>query len=123
MISFTTPLSRGWITLIWPDGMIRPFAVATISSSPRHAQTIATATRATMAPIVIRPAGEVGVSVISIAAGRNSSSGRVRRSARRRERGTSLRSGGIGPPGLQPIELGIAAAELDQGLVRSLFDQ
>src|SRR5215472_8830482 len=131
MIFLTTPISKGWICFIWPEGTRRPFAVATMSSWPTQAQPIATATIKTTTPIMIRPAGDTGVSRISNAAGRNSNSSR-RRTAWRRGKGISLcsatliccaSSGHVGSVRLDPVQLRIAPAAAQEVFVRTVFDQ
>src|SRR5262245_32122851 len=54
--------------------MIRPEAVATISTLPKHAQTRATQNNAMTVPLIAPAIGGGGVSTISSAAGRKASS-------------------------------------------------
>src|SRR5215831_4061546 len=128
---FTTPISSGWIILTWPDGMIRPLAVATMSICPTQAQPIATLTSKTITPIIIRPAAEAGVSMISSAAGRNSSSCCFRQLCRNGRRisllfllrPVAIVSDDIDQPRLKPMELGVAPAPSHQIVVFSVLDQ
>ena len=60
--------------LVCPVGKTLPGAVATISMVPIKAQASATPNRAMIEAAMARPVGEGGVSTISSAAGRNSSS-------------------------------------------------
>src|SRR5262245_27053543 len=115
----TTPVSNGWIVLVRPLGMILPDATATMSSVPMHAKASATLNTAMMVKAMARPIGEGGVSTISRAAGRNSSSP-FRRSCS--GKATTFLAD-LMQPCLEPIESCISAAGLDQVVVSAILDQ
>src|SRR5260370_39277859 len=124
----TTPVSNGWMTLVRPLGTIFPVADATMSIVPHQAQTSdAQNSRMIVAPIV-RPIGDGGVSTISSAAGRNASSSPRLSCARRN--GMTRRMGSACVTGLadfmdsclQPMQRCIAAAGLDQRVMRAVLD-
>src|SRR6266571_7042669 len=124
----TTPVSNGWTTLLRPLGTIFPVADATMSIVPHQAQTSAAQNNRPMAPAIVRPIGEGGVSTISSAARRNASSSR--RLWRTRRDGMTGRTGLAGVMGLadfmdsclQPMQRCITAASLDQCLVGAVLD-
>src|SRR5580693_7723933 len=120
-IARTTPVSNGWIVFVRPLGMILPGATATMSTVPMHAQPSATANTAMMVKATARPTGDGGVSTISSAAGRNASSS-FRRCARPAGKATIFLADFM-QTCLEPIECRIAAAGLDQIVVRAVLDQ
>src|SRR5204863_3157393 len=71
---WTTPVSKGWMTLVLPLGTIFPVADETMSTVPHQDQNSAAQNRAMMVSSIARPIGDGGVSTISSAAGRNASS-------------------------------------------------
>ena len=89
-IRFTTPISSGWITFTFPAGINCPFATAMMSTLLIQAQLTATITSKMMTPIIERPAGEAGVSMISSAPGRNSDAASRLRGDERRGKAISL---------------------------------
>src|ERR1017187_3748424 len=68
----TTRLSRGWTTLVRPVGTILPGAVAMMSTEPMQAHKSAMTQNTMIQAAMRRPAGFGGVSMTSMAAGRNS---------------------------------------------------
>src|SRR5882757_9952124 len=125
----TTPVSKGWMTLVRSLGTIFPVADATMSIVPHHAQTSAAQNSRMMVAPTTRPIGEGGASTISSAAGRNASSS-LRLSCARRN-GMTRRMGSAGMAGLadfmdaclQPMQRCIAAGGLDQRVVGPVLDQ
>src|SRR5262249_36181667 len=112
----TTPVSKGWITLVRPLGIIFPGAEAMMSTLPRDAQAKARQNSTTMVKPIARPSGDGGVSTISSAAGKNASSSLSRRLALRGSVTTFLAEllADFMDSGLQAVERGIAAACIDQ---------
>src|SRR5678816_1821078 len=111
------------MTLVRLLGTILPVAVATMSMVPHHAHARATQKKPMSAKTMARPTGDGGVSTISSAAGRNASS------SRRRSGTTSpaafMATAGLADfkdPTLQAVQGGVAAAGLDQGIVRAVLD-
>src|SRR5262245_34604827 len=123
-IARTTPVSNGWMTLVRPLGMIFPGAAAMISTSPSEAQARARANSAMIVKPMARPIGEGGVSTISRAAGRNSSSCLSWRAGRAGSGMMFLAgfSADFMDSGLQAMEGGIAAAGVDQIVMAAVFD-
>src|SRR5579864_3728516 len=121
----TTPVSKGWITLVRPVGTILPDAVAMMSTRPRHAQASAAAKNRMITAPIARPTGEAGVSTISSAAGRNSSSLRRRSTARRVKVVTACgfaASTCFMDAGLDAMERGVTAARADQLVMAAVLD-
>src|SRR5713226_4342983 len=110
--------------LVRPVGTIFPGAVATISICPKVAQASAKTKNRMMTAPMARPAGDAGVSTISSAAGRNSSS------VRERSRGTSavVRVGSemsladFMEADLGTVEHGVATADAEQFVVAAVLD-
>src|SRR5882757_5294942 len=138
----TTPVSKGWMTLVRSLGTIFPVADATMSIVPHQAQTSAAQNSRMMQAPIERPIGDGGVSTISSAAGRNASSSRRRSCAVRigmtRRVGLSglslseLSLAGLCPAGstvsddfmdscLQQMQRCVAAAGLDQGVMGAVL--
>src|SRR5215470_2332083 len=129
----TTPISSGWITLTLPLGTILPWATATTSTLPNQLHTSASTSSSTMARARTRWSGEAGVSVISSAAGRNSSSSRERlrvvaaRSAARAARATLTDRTSRLPHAMEPhlvfVQARVPAAAGQELLVRPVLDE
>src|SRR6185312_5912157 len=128
-IARTTPVSKGWTTLLRPPETTFPGAEATMSTVPRDAQARAAPNSTMMVVPMARPIGEGGVSTISSAAGRKASSGRRRPFAWRKGMTMSAcvagaeESADFMEPSLQPMQRGITAAGLDQRVMGAVFDQ
>src|SRR5215510_15146907 len=112
------------MTLMRPLGMIFPGAAAMISTSPSEAQASAKANSAMTVKPMARPIGEGGVSTISSAAGKNSSSCLSRRVGRGGSGMMFLAgfSADFMDSGLQAMEGGIAAAGVDQIVMAAVLD-
>src|SRR5260370_8854481 len=115
---------RGWRMFVRPVGMIFPGAVATISMCPKIAHASAEMKNRMMTAPMARPAGDAGVSTISSAAGRNSSS------VRERSRGTSavvrvrtgMRLADFLQPDLRTVHHGVATADAEPFGVAAVLD-
>src|SRR5579883_189050 len=106
-----------------PVGTILPEAVAMMSTWPKYDQAIAAAKNRMIVAPMARPKGEAGVSMISSAAGRNSSS--ARRSPSRRGSGikaSERASACLMNPRLNAVEQGVAAAAPDQLVMAAILD-
>src|SRR5216683_2625638 len=120
-IARTTPISKGWMTLVRPLGMILPEAVATMSTVPRQAQASASTNAAMIVAPIARPIGDGGVSTISSAAGRNASSWSRRRAPASGKATTALDD--FMDAGLQSVQHRVAAAGAHQLVVRAVLDE
>src|SRR5262250_1170799 len=109
------------MTLVRPLGMIRPDAVATMSTLPKHAQARARQNKAMIVPPMAPVIGGGGVSTISSAAGRKASSSSPRVAGLRRRETTVLAN--FMDACLQTVERRIAAACLDQGIMGAVLNQ
>src|ERR1700719_3972633 len=118
----TTPVSNGCTPLLRPVGTILPGAVAMMSTEPRLAQASAATKNRMMVPAMARPAGEAGVSMISSAAGRNSSSAPLRAGERGHGRMRALPSADFMDAGLQTVQRGVAPAGADELVVVVILD-
>src|SRR5215468_2209897 len=125
----TTPVSKGWTTLLRPPDTTLPWAEATMSIVPQAAQASAAQNNRMMVVPMARPIGEGGVSTISKAAGRKAVS-----SARRPfvcRNGTTICGCLAGravladfiDPSLQPMQCSVAATRLDQRVMSAILDQ
>src|SRR5882672_9354015 len=104
-----------------PTGTILPCAVAMMSMWPKEAQPSASRKKKISAPAMARPTGEAGVSMISTAAGRNSSS--ARRDELRDERALFIAlSADFMESSLQTMERGVAPPGADQLIVGAILD-
>src|SRR5262249_7871446 len=119
----TTPVSKGWITLVRPLGIIFPGAEAMMSTLPRDAQAKARQNSTTMVKPIARPSGDGGVSTISSAAGKNASWSLSRRVAPAGSAITFLAEllADLMVSGLQAVERGIAAAGVDQNVMGAIL--
>src|SRR5258707_2503801 len=118
---WTMPVSKGWMSLVRPVGMILPGAVATTSTLPSDAHASATQKRAIMVAPIARPIGDGGVSAISSAAGRNASSYSPRR-AGGFGNGTIVVLTDAMDACLEEVELCIAAIRADQLVMCTVLD-
>src|SRR5437667_5915561 len=116
----TTPISKAWMSLVRPLGMILPRAVATISTLPTEAQTSAAQNTEMIVAPIARPMGEGGVSVISSAAGRKASSYSPRRTGCFGKAMTFLAD--VMNACLQTMERRISTVAADQVVVGAVFD-
>src|SRR5215469_5443215 len=131
-IARTTPVSNGWMSLVWPVGMILPVAEAMISTWPKNAHTSARQNRAMMLNTIVRPTGDGGVSRISSAAGKNASSS-LSRPLLVREDGGVFRTFGAArcdvcltdciDARLEPMEHRVAPARIDELVVGAILHQ
>src|SRR5215468_11283414 len=131
-IARTTPVSSGCMTLVRLLGMIRPDAVATISTLPKHAHARAKQNNAMMVPPMAPAIGGGGVSTISSAAGKKASSssprtaglcGRETRALADLYRTETRALADFMDACLQTVERRIATACLDQGLMGAVLNQ
>src|SRR5436190_21025727 len=110
----TTPVSKGWITLLRLLGTIFPLAEATMSIVPHQAQMSAAQNNMMSEAPIARPIGDGGVSTISNAAARNASSWARLPVSRVEGTGVELRNGlslsDFMEPCLQAMQRCIAAA-------------
>src|SRR6266545_4406022 len=103
-----------------PTGTTLPCAVATMSMWPTQAQVRAMRKKAINVPAMTRPKGDAGVSMISTAAGRNSSSDR-----RDEPNGRTLpmvSSADFMESSLHAVEGGVAPTSPDQVIVAAILD-
>jgi hypothetical protein len=119
----TTPVSKGWISLVRPPGTILPVAVATISTLPNEAHATAKQKTAMMLAPIARPIGDGGLSVISSAAGRNAiSCSRRRAAAGVLGNWTMFRLADVMDPGLQIMEVCVTSVRADQLIMAAVLD-
>src|SRR5215467_4856281 len=111
------------MTLVRPVGTILPEAVAMMSTWPSVAQAIAAAKNAMIVAAIARPVGEAGVSRISSAAGKNSSSALRGFGPRNATTLSDLGSDRVMEARLKPVKRRVAAAGADQVVVAAVFDQ
>src|SRR3954466_14818073 len=113
------PISNGCTTFVRPLGTILPGAVATISMAPKDAHVPARQKNAMIVAPIARPVGDDGVSTISSAAGRNSSS-RARRGCTEAGRAT-IGLDDLMDSGLQAVERCVTSVRAYQVVMRTIF--
>src|SRR5215468_5997956 len=111
------------MTLVRPVGTILPEEVAMMSTWPSVAQAIAAAKNAIIVAAMVRPAGDAGVSRISRAAGRNSSSMLRGFGPRNLTTLSDFGSTRVMETRLETVKRGVTAAGTDQIVVAAVFDQ
>src|SRR5215472_12700576 len=131
-IARTTPVSNGWMSLVWPVGMILPVAEAMISTWPKNAHASARQNRVMMLNTIVRPTGDGGVSTISSAAGRKASSC-LSRALLARDEGGPLRTFGAAvcdawladfmDARLEPMQRRVAPVRIDELVVSAVLHQ
>src|SRR5690242_7931370 len=119
LMARTMPISSGCTTLVRPLGTIVPGPVATISTRPITAQAKARRKNRMMRPLIALPIGEAGVSMISRAAGRNSSSSR--RLTRATGAGRMASSDDFMRASLDAMQLGVPPAIADEFIVTAVL--
>src|SRR5947209_12798579 len=117
----TTPVSKGWMTFVRPDGIIFPDAEPTMSIWLSEAQASARQNSAMIVPPIAPANGGTGVSTISKAAGRKASSSLPRKGGIRKK--LVAASANFMDACLQSMERRVASTGVDQLVVGTILDQ